>query len=112
MASRVYTHDDGSEAPFDAAASVKKTRDLEAALMSEKIAVNFDRSRMVGETLSVPPDLVRAKFGDAFKLEDGKVVAFDKNGKKIYSSSRALAKWLISTRRSSTPIRAATASSR
>jgi hypothetical protein len=84
----VYTHDDGSEAPFDAAASVEKTRDLEAALMSEKIAVNFDRSRMVAEKLSVPPDLVRAKFGNAFKLEDGKVVAFDKNGNKIYSRAR------------------------
>ena len=84
----VYVYDDGNEAPFAAAASVKKTRDLEAALMSEKIAVNFDRSRLVAEKLSIPPDLVRAKFGDAFKLEDGKVVAFDKNGKKIYSRTR------------------------
>jgi hypothetical protein len=84
----VYILDDGSEAPFDAAASVKKTRELEAALMSEKIAINFDRSRMIAEKLSVPPDLVRAKFANAFKLEDGRVVAYDKSGNKIFSRAR------------------------
>jgi hypothetical protein len=84
----VYIHDDGSEAPFDAASSVKKTRDLEAALVSEKIAVNFDRSKIIAEKMAVPPDIVRARFSDAFKMEDGKVVAFDQNGNKIYSRAR------------------------
>lgn len=84
----VYVHDDGKEAPFDAAASVKRTKELEVALNSEKIGINFDRSKFIAEKLSVPPDLVRAKFGDAFRLEDGKVVAFDKDGKKIWSRAR------------------------
>lgn len=84
----VYILDDGSEAPFDAAASVKKGKDLEAALMSEKIAVNFDRSRVIAEKLAIPPDIVRARFSDAFKLEDGKVVAYDQSGNKIFSRTR------------------------
>jgi hypothetical protein len=31
---------------------------------------------------------VQAKFGGAFKIEDGKVVAYDQNGSKIYSRAR------------------------
>jgi hypothetical protein len=84
----VYLHEDGREAPFDAAAAVKQIRSLEAALMSEKIGGHFHRSRMVAEKLSIPADILSATFGDRFKLDGGDIVGYDKAGNKIYSRRR------------------------
>jgi hypothetical protein len=84
----VYLHEDGREAPFDAAAAIKQTKSLEAALMAEKIGGHFHRSRMVAEKLSIPADILSASFGDRFKLDGGDIVAYDKAGNKIYSRTR------------------------
>lgn len=68
-----------------------KAKTLEEALYAEKIGGAFARSPLiVGDKakLAIPADLVQARFGNAFKIEDGKVVAYDNQGQKIYSRSK------------------------
>lgn len=48
----------------------------------------FSSSKFIGERSAIPADLVQAKFGSAFKVEDGKIVAYDASGNKIFSRSR------------------------
>lgn len=60
---------------------------LTAELHSEKIGGAFNRSKVIADKFAIPADLVQARFGPNFKLEDGKVVAFDQNGAKLYSKS-------------------------
>ena len=67
---------------------VKKAETLEAALYAEKIGGNFARSKMIAEKLVIPADMVQARFGSAFKIEDGKVVAYDPTGNKLFSKGR------------------------
>lgn len=57
-------------------------------LYAEKIGGSFTRSKVIAEKFAIPADLVQARFGSAFKIEDGKVVAYDANGNKIYSRTR------------------------
>lgn len=70
------------------AAEVKRAADLEAALYGEKIGGAFARSAFAKDKLAIPADFVQARFGSQFKLEAGKVVAYDTNGNQIYSKSR------------------------
>lgn len=65
-----------------------KVQTLEQQLYSEKIGGNFSRSKLIADKLAIPADLVQAKFGQAFKVEDGKIVAYDHTGNKIFSRSR------------------------
>jgi hypothetical protein len=68
-----------------------KAQALEQQLYAEKIGGAFARSPLiVGDKakLAIPADLVQARFGNAFKIEDGKVVAYDSQNNKIYSRSR------------------------
>jgi hypothetical protein len=69
----------------EARANVSK---LEAALHDEKIGGAFARSQFIKDKLVIPADLVQARFGKNFKLEDGKVVAYDDRGQQIYSPAR------------------------
>ena len=39
------------------------------------------------QQVAVPPHLLKATYGGNFKEEDGKLVAYDGNGQKIYSRS-------------------------
>lgn len=78
---------------FQAQLDAEKTRaqTLEQQLYAEKIGGSFARSPLiVGDKakLAIPADLVQARFGSAFKIEDGKVVAYDSQGNKIYSRSK------------------------
>lgn len=66
----------------------RKADDLERQLYSEKIGGSFARSRLVTDKLAIPADMVQARFGSYFKIEDGKTVAYDPHGNKIYSRSR------------------------
>jgi hypothetical protein len=66
----------------------KRAQTLEQQLYGEKVGGAFARSKMIGEKLAIPADLVQARFGQAFKIEDGKIVAQDGNGNKIYSRAR------------------------
>jgi hypothetical protein len=64
---------------------VKKAAQLEAALVAEKIGGSFARSPFIAEKMAIPADIVQARFGDAFKLIDGKIVAHGKDDKPLYS---------------------------
>jgi len=65
-----------------------KNKELETQLYAEKIGGAFARSQFIEEKLAIPADLVQARFGNLFAVENGKVVATDLNGNKIYSHAR------------------------
>ncbi len=65
-----------------------KATTFEKQLYDEKIGGSFARSKLIAEKLAIPADLVQARFGQAFKIEDGKTVAYDTHGNKIYSRVR------------------------
>lgn len=64
-----------------------KAQALEQQLYSEKVGGAFARSKVIAEKLAIPPDMVEARFGKQFAIEDGKIVAKDSNGNKLYSPS-------------------------
>lgn len=69
-------------------APVVEERDrLNNDLVKEKIGGAFTRSKFIADKLAIPADMVEARFGQSFKVEDGKVVAYDNNGNKIFSPS-------------------------
>lgn len=73
----------------DELARVTKVNEgLTADLYRERIGGAFGRSKFIVERCAVPADLVQARFGHAFKIEDGKVVAYDPSGNKIYSRAK------------------------
>jgi hypothetical protein len=57
-------------------------------LYQEKIGGSFGRSKFVADKIAVPSDMLQNTFGKAFKVEDGKVVAYGEDGNKIYSRAR------------------------
>lgn len=61
---------------------------FEKQLYEEKIGGSFSRSKLIADKLAIPADLVQARFGQAFKIEEGKTVAYDSHGNKIYSRAR------------------------
>jgi hypothetical protein len=65
-----------------------KASGYEKQLYEERIGGAFSRSKFIGEKLAIPGDMVQARFGSAFKIEDGKTVAYDQHGNKIFSRSR------------------------
>lgn len=64
-----------------------KAQALEQQLYAEKVGGAFARSKVIAEKMAIPPDMVEARFGKAFAIEDGKIVAKDQNGNKLYSAS-------------------------
>jgi hypothetical protein len=66
---------------------VEKVGTLESALHGEKIGGAFARSKFIAEKLAVPADIVQARFGANYKLEEGNVVAYDASGNKLYSKA-------------------------
>lgn len=64
---------------------VDKTTKLEQELYGERIGGAFARSKVIADKFSIPADLVQARFGNAFSLEEGKIVARDSAGNKLYS---------------------------
>jgi hypothetical protein len=73
----VYVHGDGRETVFDAPGTMKSLH-----------SVCFANSKYVAEKLTIHPDMAQAQFRDAFTVEDGKIVAHDRDGNKIYSRTR------------------------
>jgi len=67
---------------------VQQRDELQSQLHSELIGGGFARSQMIKDKISVPADMIQAQFGRNFKVEGGKVVAYDNNGNQIFSSSR------------------------
>jgi len=70
------------------AASKAREETLQGQLHMHIIGGAFARSKYVTEKLLIPADMAEARFGNAFKIEDGKVVAYDKAGNKLYSKAR------------------------
>lgn len=66
----------------------KKAQTLETELYSERIGGAFSRSKLISEKFAIPADLVQARFGSQFKIEDGKTVAYDQTGNKLFSRSK------------------------
>src|SRR3569623_491843 len=109
----VYLHDDGKEAPIDAAhtlatiarlnseakghreakeAAETKLREydgLENALYTEKVGGAFSRSKYITDKIAVPSDMVQAMFGSRFKVENGKIIGVGLDNQPIYSRSKA-----------------------
>jgi hypothetical protein len=71
----IYIRDDGTEQGIDGAAAMK-------------LALNkhFETSPVMA-SLKIPHDIVAATFGGAFRIEGGKLVAVDKDGIQMYSST-------------------------
>jgi hypothetical protein len=63
-------------------------KNLEGMLYGEKIGGAFARSKTIADKLAIPADLVEARFGKHFKIEDGKVIAYDSSGNKLYSKAK------------------------
>ncbi|MCF7536162.1 DUF6651 domain-containing protein [Pseudomonas petrae] len=65
-----------------------KASGFEKQLYEERIGGAFSRSKFITEKLAIPGDMVQSRFGANFKIEDGKTVAYDQHGNKIFSRSR------------------------
>lgn len=65
-----------------------KAQTYEQQLYAEKIGGSFARSKYIADKLAVPVDMVQATFGQNLKIEEGKVVAYDAQGQKIFSRVR------------------------
>lgn len=59
-----------------------------ATLYAEKIGGSFNRSKFIADRSAIPADLMQARFGSQFKVEDGKIIAYDNAGNKIFSRSK------------------------
>lgn len=69
-------------------APIVQERDaLQASLHQEMVGGSFARSKFVAEDLVIPSDLVEARFGKQFKIEDNSVVGYDSSGNVIYSKT-------------------------
>lgn len=68
-------------------AATTKSQQLESQLYAEKVGGAFARSKVIAEKLDIPPDMVEARFGKAFAIEDGRIVAKDQHGNKLYSQA-------------------------
>ena len=58
---------------------------LHGELVKARIGGAFTRSRFIADKLAIPADLVEARFGSQFRIEEGQVVAFDGAGNRIAS---------------------------
>lgn len=60
---------------------------LAKQLMDLTLGQAFTSSKFIAEKFAIPADFVQARFGGNFKVEEGKVVAYDSNGQKIYKQT-------------------------
>ena len=64
---------------------------LKGALYGEKIGGAFARSKVIADKFAIPADMVQARFGSNFKIEDGKTVAYDQSDPtRTYEASHEL----------------------
>lgn len=61
---------------------------LEAQLHAELIGGNFARSKYLAEKVAIPVEFVQATFGKHFRVEDGKIAAYDAAGNRLFSRER------------------------
>jgi hypothetical protein len=61
---------------------------LKSELHQEKMSTAFNRSKFIQDKMAIPVDLAQAKFGSSFAIEEGKIIAKDSSGNRVYSRSR------------------------
>jgi hypothetical protein len=61
---------------------------LKNQLHQEKLGGAFSRSKYIQDKMTIPVDLAQARFGSNFSIEDGKIIAKDGSGNRIYSRAR------------------------
>lgn len=61
---------------------------LEKQLYDSMIGGSFAGSKYIADKIAIPADLLQARFGQAFKVEEGRIVAYDASGNKIYSRAK------------------------
>lgn len=66
----------------------QRSQMLEKQLYDSMIGGSFAGSKYIADKIAIPADLLQARFGQAFKVEEGKIVAYDASGNKIYSRSK------------------------
>lgn len=66
---------------------VEERDKLRTEIHAEKIGGSFARSKFISDKIAVPADIIQARFGSNFKLEEGKIVAYDPSGNKLYSKA-------------------------
>lgn len=64
---------------------VKQKDDI---LTNELIGGRFSRSKFITERMTIPPDMAESRFRSQFKIEDGRVVGYNKGGEKIFSREK------------------------
>lgn len=69
----------------DVGEAKKQLEALQNQYNGEKLASAFNGSKFIKDNLAVPADMAKATFGDRFKIENGKMVAYDQSGNTIYS---------------------------
>jgi hypothetical protein len=70
-------------------AAEAKAKRAEDALRREMIGGKFARSAFIKERMAIPVDLVEARFGSAFTVDDdGSVIALGPDGSKLFSRDR------------------------
>ena len=74
------------QAQLDEASNQNKT--LQDQLYKEMIGGRFSGSKFITDKMAIPSDFVQARFGQSFKIEEGKVVAYDPTGNKVYSRAK------------------------
>ncbi|UOF79508.1 hypothetical protein [Caudoviricetes sp.] len=71
---------------------IKENQTLSAQLHAHMVGGAFSRSKYIAEKFATEGpagvEIAQALFGKQLKVEDGKVVAYDANGSKIYSRAR------------------------
>ncbi|EGI47161.1 hypothetical protein ECZC20_39010 [Escherichia coli] len=66
----------------------QRSQMLETQLYDSMIGGSFAGSKYIADKIAIPADLLQARFGQAFKVEEGKIVAYDASGNKIYSRAK------------------------
>lgn len=68
--------------------TVEENAKLKKDLAGERIGNAFANSKFISEKVAVPADIIQARFGERFKIEDGKIVAYDAAGNKVFSREK------------------------
>ena len=66
----------------------KRAEDALALVDNLRIETAFGASKFIEDKLAIPRDIVQATFGQRFKVENGKIVAYGADGNKILSKTR------------------------
>jgi len=61
---------------------------MQSSLFEEKVGGAFTRSKTIAEKFVIPADLVQARFGQHFGIEEGRIYAADSSGQKIFSRTK------------------------